>query len=204
MTRLAWARLFVAGAAAAVTMWVCAMSIGTWGETASNPRVVNWSSSISTSPLPATRGSGIRIHSSSQPKVAATALTLHEYERHGFLMVSANEGLNQMRAGISNMVVIARYLNATLIIPQRDNSSFGHDNRMQKYKVLHFQKTDTRLANNGRPESVQKLRCQVNYGALRFAAPIDELWKKIVGFLRQKGPFLALHLRYEMFMLAFC
>ncbi|OWM89435.1 hypothetical protein CDL15_Pgr024183 [Punica granatum] len=74
---------------------------------------------------------------------------------------------------------------------------------MQKYKVLHFQKTDTRLANNGRPESVQKLRCQVNYGALRFAAPIDELWKKIVGFLRQKGPFLALHLRYEMFMLAF-
>lgn len=74
---------------------------------------------------------------------------------------------------------------------------------MQKYKVLHFMKTDTRLANNKLPEEVQRLRCQVNFGALRFAAPIVELGKKIVSLLRQKGPFLALHLRYEMDMLAF-
>lgn len=68
---------------------------------------------------------------------------------------------------------------------------------MQKYKVLHFTKIDTRLANNELPTEVQRLRCRVNYGALRFAAPIVELGKKIVGLLRQKGPFLALHLICE-------
>lgn len=75
--------------------------------------------------------------------------------------------------------------------------------RMRKYKVVHFLKTDTRLANNDLPEDVQKLRCRVMYHELRFTAPIEEMGKKIVSVLRQKGPFLVLHLRYEMDMLAF-
>lgn len=69
--------------------------------------------------------------------------------------------------------------------------------------MLHLQKTDARLANNGIPKEVQKLRCRVNYEALRFAPPIEEVAKKVVNTLRKRGPFLVLHLRYEMDMVAF-
>lgn len=75
--------------------------------------------------------------------------------------------------------------------------------RVKKYGVIHFKKIDARLANNGIPEDIQKLRCRVNYKALRFTAPIKEVGKKIVKLLRKKGSFLVLHLRYEMDMLAF-
>lgn len=75
--------------------------------------------------------------------------------------------------------------------------------RIQKYKVIHLTKTDTRLANNGLPIELQQLRCRVNYRALRFTPSIEELGRKIVRLLRQNGPFLVLHLRYEMDMLAF-
>ncbi|KAF5449577.1 hypothetical protein F2P56_030009 [Juglans regia] len=72
-----------------------------------------------------------------------------------------------------------------------------------KYKVLHFNKTDARLANNGIPSDLQKLRCRVNFLALKFTPQIETLGYKLVRMLQEKGPFLALHLRYEMDMLAF-
>ncbi|KAJ7953959.1 O-fucosyltransferase family protein [Quillaja saponaria] len=184
------------------------------------------------------------------------------YKNNGYLMVSSNGGLNQMRAGICDMVAIARYLNVTLIVPELDNTSFWNDHsqfedifdvdyfitslrdevqilkelppkqkqdvqqetlysmppiswsnmtyyyetilpRIRAYEVVHFTKTDSRLANNGIPDEVQKLRCRVNYKALRFAPPIEEMGKKIVNILRERGPFLVLHLRYEMDMVAF-
>ncbi|KAK0574669.1 hypothetical protein LWI29_027068 [Acer saccharum] len=99
------------------------------------------------------------------------------YTSKGYLMVSSNGGLNQMRTGV---------------VP-----------RFKRYKVVHLTKTDARLANNGLSPRVQKLRCRAMYDALRFTAPIEELGKKIVAILKGKGPFLALHLRYEMDMLAF-
>ena len=74
--------------------------------------------------------------------------------------------------------------------------------RFQKYEVVHFTKTDSRLGNN-LPVEVQKIRCRVNYEALRFTPAIEEVGKKIIKILRDKGPFLVLHLRYEMDMLAF-
>lgn len=73
----------------------------------------------------------------------------------------------------------------------------------RKYKVIHLTRTDTRLANNGVPLEIQKLRCRVNFNSLRFTPQIEELGRKAVRILREKGPFLVLHLRYEMDMLAF-
>ncbi|KAL0342445.1 UNVERIFIED_CONTAM: Rhamnogalacturonan I rhamnosyltransferase 1 [Sesamum calycinum] len=114
------------------------------------------------------------------------------YKNNGYLMVSCNGGLNQMRAAICDMVAIARYLNVTLIVPELDKTSFWNDPR-----------TDARLANNGQPLEIQRLRCRVNFSALRFTPQIEELGRKVVRILRQNGPFLVLHLRYEMDMLAF-
>ncbi|TKY50124.1 GDP-fucose protein O-fucosyltransferase [Spatholobus suberectus] len=98
------------------------------------------------------------------------------HKNNGYLMVSCNGGLNQMRAAICDMVAIARHLNVTLIVPELDKTSFWADPR---------------------------LRCRVNFNALRFTCQIEELGRKIVRILREKGPFLVLHLRYEMDMLAF-
>ncbi|KAF4357842.1 hypothetical protein G4B88_012843 [Cannabis sativa] len=75
--------------------------------------------------------------------------------------------------------------------------------RLQKYGVIHFTKSDSRLANNGIPLELQKLRCRVNYRALKFTPKIEETGKKIVEFLRRNGPFVVLHLRYEMDIYAY-
>lgn len=72
-----------------------------------------------------------------------------------------------------------------------------------KTKVLHFNRTDTRLANNGITIDLQKLRCRVNFRGLKFTPKIETLGYKLIRILQERGPFLALHLRYEMDMLAF-
>lgn len=74
---------------------------------------------------------------------------------------------------------------------------------IQKYKVVKLNRTDARLANNGQPLDLQKLRCRVNFSALRFTSQIEELGRRVIQLLRKNGPFLVLHLRYEMDMLAF-
>lgn len=184
------------------------------------------------------------------------------YKNNGYLMISCNGGLNQMRAAICDMVAIARHLNVTLIVPELDKTSFWADPSdfhdifdidhfitslrdevrilkelpprlkmrvdrglafqmppiswsdisyyqhqilplIQKYKVVKLNRTDARLANNGQPLDLQKLRCRVNFSALRFTSQIEELGRRVIQLLRKNGPFLVLHLRYEMDMLAF-
>ncbi|KAF3785337.1 Uncharacterized protein EJ110_NYTH28177 [Nymphaea thermarum] len=184
------------------------------------------------------------------------------YKNNGYLMVSCNGGLNQMRSAICDMVAVARYMNVTLIVPELDKTSFWADPSefedifdvdhfisslrdevrilkelpprlkrvyeqgtlfsmppvswsdisyylnqilplVKKHKVVHLNRTDARLANNGLPLDIQKLRCRVNYQALRFTSQIEELGRRVINQLRQNGPFLVLHLRYEMDMLAF-
>lgn len=183
------------------------------------------------------------------------------YRSNGYLIVTCNGGLNQMRAGICDMVTIARHLNLTLVVPELDKRSFWADpsdfgdifdvrhfiNSLRdelmivkalplklqmktrrrlysmppiswsndtyylkqvlpiarKHKVIHFNKTDARLANNGLPVHLQMLRCRVNFEALRFTPQIEALGRKLISTLQKSGQFVVLHLRYEMDMLAF-
>lgn len=183
------------------------------------------------------------------------------YRSNGYLLATCNGGLNQMRAGICDMVTIARHLNLTLVLPELDKRSFWADpsdfgdifdvkhfiNSLRdeliivkelplklqlkikrrlysmppvswsnetyylkrvlplarKHKVIHFNRTDARLANNGLPVHLQMLRCRVNFQALRFTPQIEALGRKLISTLQRSGQFVVLHLRYEMDMLSF-
>ncbi|KAE8811961.1 hypothetical protein D1007_11187 [Hordeum vulgare] len=244
-------KLWVLRATSTVLLWTCLVQLTAVGETW-GPRVLMGWSSCRTARLAMT-----------EPVVEKAVLpTRRIYRNNGYLMVSCNGGLNQMRAAICDMVAIARYLNVTLIVPELDKTSFWNDPSefqdifdvehfitslrgevhilrelpprmkqrvevgmfhsmppiswsdisyyhnqilplIQKHKVLHLNRTDARLANNGLPLDIQKLRCRVNYASLKFTPQIEELGRRVIQILRKNGPFLVLHLRYEMDMLAF-
>ncbi|KAJ7520041.1 hypothetical protein O6H91_20G064700 [Diphasiastrum complanatum] len=50
-------------------------------------------------------------------------------ETSGYILVSANGGLNQQRVAVCNAVAVARLLNATLVIPKFLVSNVWNDNR---------------------------------------------------------------------------
>ncbi|XXG72745.1 hypothetical protein AAC387_Pa07g1771 [Persea americana] len=250
-------KLWMIRATTTVLLWTCVVQLTALGEMW-GPRVLKgWPSCFTPSDSP------MELMSSSSSVAQRIALPPKRvYRNNGYLMVSCNGGLNQMRAAICDMVAIARYLNVTLIVPELDKASFWADPSefkdifdvdhfitslrdevrilkelpprlkkraelgmvysmppiswsnisyyfdqilplVRKYKILHLNKTDARLANNGLPIEIQKLRCRVNFSALRFTPQIEELGRRVINLLRQNGPFLVLHLRYEMDMLAF-
>ncbi|XP_022762957.1 uncharacterized protein At1g04910 [Durio zibethinus] len=176
-----------------------------------------------------------------------------------YLLIATSGGLNQQRTGITDAVVAAYVLNATLIIPRLDQKSYWKDTSrfaeifnvdrfissltrdveiikeippkggkawvprrmrvprkcnpkcyqtrvlpvLNKKHAVELTKFDYRLSN--RLESdLQKLRCRVNYHALRFTDLILEMGKILVERMRMKTKhFIALHLRFEPDMLAF-
>ncbi|GAB2274179.1 O-fucosyltransferase 29 [Dionaea muscipula] len=170
-------------------------------------------------------------------------------------------GLNQQRTGITDAVVVARILNATLVVPELDHHSFWKDESdfkdifdvdwfisslakdvtivkrvpdkymrslekppytmrvprkstpedymdqvlpiLLRRHVVQLTKFDYRLANDLDAE-LQKLRCRVNYHALRFKKPIAEFGAQLVTRMRKMSKrFIAIHLRFEPDMLAF-
>ncbi|XP_057435141.1 O-fucosyltransferase 16-like isoform X2 [Lotus japonicus] len=176
-----------------------------------------------------------------------------------YLLIATSGGLNQQRTGITDAVVAARILNATLVVPKLDQRSYWKDssnfseifdvdwfishlskdvqiikqlpskgkkplsaysmrvprkcsercyiNRilpvLQKKRAVQLNKFDYRLANRLDTE-YQKLRCRVNYHALKFTNPILTMGEKLVHRMRMKSKhYIALHLRYEPDMLAF-
>ncbi|XP_024958688.1 O-fucosyltransferase 29-like [Cynara cardunculus var. scolymus] len=180
---------------------------------------------------------------------------------NGYLLIAASGGLNQQRTGITDAVVVARILNATLVIPELDHHSYWKDDSdfanifdvdwfisflakdvpvvkrvpdkymrslekppytmrvprksepryyldevlpiLLRRRVLQLTKFDYRLASD-LDEELQRLRCRVNYHALRFTKPIQDLGKKIVMEMRKMASsFIAIHLRFEPDMLAF-
>lgn len=186
---------------------------------------------------------------------------VRQSKSNGYLLIATSGGLNQQRTGITDAVVIARILNATLVVPQLDHYSFWKDDSdftqifdvdwfisalskdvtivkripdkvmrsMEKppytmrpprkstpeyylYQVLpillrrravQLTKFDYRLTSR-LDDELQKLRCRVNYHALRFTKPINVLGQRLVKRMRKmSSQFIAVHLRFEPDMLAF-
>jgi hypothetical protein len=63
-------------------------------------------------------------------------------------------------------------------------------------QVVQLTKFDFRLANN-LDDELQKLRCRVNFHALRFTKPIQELGQTLVTRMQKMAQrFIAVHLRF--------
>ncbi|XP_028762587.1 O-fucosyltransferase 29 [Neltuma alba] len=186
---------------------------------------------------------------------------VREHLSNGYLLIATSGGLNQQRTGITDAVVVARILNATLVVPELDHQSYWKDDSdfnnifdvnwfiaylakdvktvkrvpnkvmrsmekppytmrvprksepeyyldqvlpiLLRRRVLQLTKFDYRLANN-LDDELQKLRCRVNYHALRFTKPIRVLGQRLVMKMKKMaGRFIAVHLRFEPDMLAF-
>ncbi|XP_042436610.1 O-fucosyltransferase 1-like [Zingiber officinale] len=75
--------------------------------------------------------------------------------------------------------------------------------KMKEYGAIYLTPFSHRLAEEIDDPELQRLRCRVNYHALRFRPHIMKLSSDIVDNLRSQGHFLSIHLRFEMDMLAF-
>lgn len=71
------------------------------------------------------------------------------------------------------------------------------------FQAVQLNKFDYRLSNKLR-DDLQKLRCRVNYHALKFTDPILQMGNQLVRRMRLRSKhYIALHLRFEPDMLAF-
>ncbi|KAG0501968.1 hypothetical protein HPP92_002040 [Vanilla planifolia] len=101
----------------------------------------------------------------------------------------------------------AKKLKAFQINPPRDAplswyTTFALD-KIKKHGAIYLTPFSHRLAEGINVPELQRLRCRVNYHALRFKPHIMKLSHDIVNTLRSQGHFISVHLRFEMDMLAF-
>ncbi|XP_052189179.1 O-fucosyltransferase 38 isoform X4 [Diospyros lotus] len=132
-----------------------------------------------------------------------------------YMTVKSNGGLNQMRAGITDMVAVAHVMNATLVIPQLDKRSFWQDSSTfsDVFDEVHFISSlqgDVRIVKElpKKLESVPHARKHfTSWSGMSYYEEMIHLWnefQKLVERLRfQGGRYIALHLRYEKDMLSF-
>ncbi|KAL2528112.1 O-fucosyltransferase family protein [Forsythia ovata] len=102
-----------------------------------------------------------------------------------YMTVRSNGGLNQMRAGIADMVAVARIMNATLVIPQLDKSSFWQDTSTFSdiFDELHFIKTlrqDVRVVKELPKELQDVPRARkhfTSWSGMSYYEEMTQLWK---------------------------
>ncbi|XP_024028867.1 O-fucosyltransferase 1 [Morus notabilis] len=96
---------------------------------------------------------------------------------------------------------------ALQINPPRDASVSWYTTealkKMKEHGAIYLTPFSHRLAEEIDNPEYQRLRCRVNYHALRFKPHIMKLSQSIVDKLRTQGHFMSIHLRFEMDMLAF-
>ncbi|EFJ37135.1 hypothetical protein SELMODRAFT_403269 [Selaginella moellendorffii] len=76
------------------------------------------------------------------------------------------------------------------------NESYYRNNMtvlFREHKVLHLTHAESRLANNGLLDEIQRLRCRANYHALKFTEPLQRVADALIKRMKSIGPFIALH-----------
>ncbi|EPS71835.1 hypothetical protein M569_02912, partial [Genlisea aurea] len=100
-------------------------------------------------------------------------------------------------------------------IPKYAPAQFYIDNvlpRIKEKRVMSLKPFVDRLGYDNVPQEINKLRCRVNYHALKFLPHIESMANLLVSRMRNQtgssnpNPFMALHLRFEKGMvgLSFC
>ncbi|CAN6221129.1 unnamed protein product [Urochloa humidicola] len=119
-----------------------------------------------------------------------------EEANNGFILISANGGLNQQRVAVCNAVVVAALLNATLVLPRflyssvwKDTSQFG-DIYQEDY-FMNYMKHDVRIVKELPPHlqslDLEAIGSQVTDMDISKEAEPSEFVKSVLPILQQNG-----------------
>lgn len=115
---------------------------------------------------------------------------------NGYILISANGGLNQQRVAVCNAVVVAALLNATLVLPRflyssvwKDKSQFG-DIYQEDYFV-NYMKSDVRIVKDLPPHlqslDLEAMGSQITDNDIMKEAEPSEFIKSALPILRKNG-----------------
>ncbi|KAJ1394746.1 putative O-fucosyltransferase, plant [Sesbania bispinosa] len=216
-------KVWMIRATTSVLLWTCIVQLTALGDMW-GPRVLKgWPSCFTHES--AVRAMDIEFPSPRPPLLPPKRVFIKQWIPDGLVQwrTQPNEGSGKWLTHICDMVAIARYLNVTLIVPELDKTSFWADpsDFRDIFDVDHF---ITSLRDEVRilKELPPRLKLRVERGFHYSMPPIS--WSDISYYKNQRseiyfpnrgvgqkgdqsfkenGPFLVLHLRYEMDMLAF-